>query len=451
MRQTYYGYRLILAAFVAQFVAVGAQNYVIGPFMIPMITELDWTRAEFTLPRSIGQVVMAFTGFFIGGLVDRKGARGFMLAGTVILAASLFALSLVHTLWHWIVLNGIALTLGAALMGNLVVNVTLAKWFVDFRGRAVAFAAMGISFAGVLLTPFATWAIDNYGWRIAWQMLSVGTLILVIPASLAMRRAPEDYGLNPDGRSQKDVDSGLTQKAVDDFNQSMTRRQALGNSTFYWLVLAFGMFGITIQVMLLQTVPFMTDAGYDRSSAALMITVASVPALLSKPIWGWLIDGLQPKPLASVSAGITGTSLFLIVSMAQSGSLPGIITGFALLGFGWGGMIPLQEVIWASFFGRRYLGAVRSAALPFTILLTAAAPLGTSYYFDRIGNYDGAILAVGSANIISAIMILFLKKPTRQSTQQLSEQTSLPAAQQVQGKETVKQQQLNPTQALEAD
>jgi MFS family permease len=185
----------------------------------------------------------------------------------------------------------------------------------------------------------------------------------------------------------------------------------MGSSTFYWLVLAFSFFLITIQVMLLQTVPFMTDAGYDRTTAALMITVASIPALLSKPIWGWLIDGLQPKPLASVSAGITGGSLFVIVFAAQSASMPGLIGGFALLGLGWGGMIPLQEVIWASFFGRRYLGAVRSAAMPFTIFLTAGAPIATSYYFDVVGNYDGAILAVGTANLISAVMILGLKKP----------------------------------------
>jgi len=412
-RPIYYGYWLIVAAFIAQFVSVGAQSYVIGPFMIPMTTELGWTRAEFTLPRTIGQVVMAFTGFFIGSLVDRKGARGFMLGGVVILAAALFLLSKVNALWQWILLNGIVLTIGASLIGNLVVNVTLAKWFVDFRGRAIAFAAMGVSFAGVLLTPLATWAIDLYGWRTGWQLLSIGAFIFVVPTALAMRRSPEDYNLNLDGKSDHQVSQGFAQKAEDDFNNSMTRAQALRSLTFYWLVIAFGMFGITIQVMLIQTVPFMTDAGYDRTTAALMITIASVPALVSKPIWGWLIDGLQPKPLASISAAITGGSLFVIVYGAHVASLPILITGFALLGFGWGGMIPLQEVIWASYFGRRYLGGVRSAAMPFSIMLTAGAPLATSYYYDVFGDYNGAILIVAVANMLSAVLILFLKKPNQ--------------------------------------
>ena len=412
-RPIYYGYWLIVAAFIAQFVSVGAQSYVIGPFMIPMTTELGWTRAEFTLPRTIGQVVMAFTGFFIGSLVDRKGARGFMLGGVVILSVALFLLSKVNALWQWILLNGVVLTIGASLIGNLVVNVTLAKWFVDFRGRAIAFAAMGVSFAGVLLTPLATWAIDLYGWRTGWQLLSIGAFIFVVPTALAMRRSPEDHNLNPDGKSDQQVSQGFAQEAEDDFNNSMTRAQALRSLTFYWLVIAFGMFGITIQVMLIQTVPFMTDAGYDRTTAALMITIASVPALVSKPIWGWLIDGLQPKPLASISAAITGGSLFVIVYGAHVASLPILITGFAVLGFGWGGMIPLQEVIWASYFGRRYLGGVRSAAMPFSIMLTAGAPLATSYYYDVFGDYNGAILIVAVANMLSAVLILFLKKPNQ--------------------------------------
>ena len=132
----YYGYWIILAAFVTQFVAIGMQNYIIGPFTVPMIDEFGWSRAEFTSARSIGQMVAAFTGFFIGAGVDRWGGRPFILAGLVVLSVSLFALGGVQSLGQWIVINGVALTVGSAMIGNLVVNVTLGKWFVTQRGRA---------------------------------------------------------------------------------------------------------------------------------------------------------------------------------------------------------------------------------------------------------------------------------------------------------------------------
>lgn len=414
LQKIYFGYWLIIGAFFAEFMSVGVQNYVVGPFMIPMSEEFNWTRAEYTLPRTIGGFVTALTGFIVGAYLDQWGPRRFMLAGALILSLALYFLSEINQLWHWVILNGVVLTVGSALIGNLVVNVTLIKWFVDFRGRAIALAAMGISFAGVILTPLTTWAIDTYSWRFAWQLLALGTFIVVIPAALLMRRTPEDYGLRPDGRSNQDYRKGLTKKATIDFNRSLTRRQALKSRTFYSLVIAFTLFTVTIHVMLLQTVPFMTDAGYDRTTAALMITTISVPAMLAKPVWGWLIDGLQkPRLLAAASSVTSASALFIIVYAANINQLDLLIAGFLLLGLGWGGMIPLQEVIWASFFGRRHIGAVRGAALPFMICLGSIAPIATSYYYDMCGNYDGAIIIVGLANIISAIIILWIKTPEK--------------------------------------
>lgn len=402
----FYGYWLIAAAFVAQFVAAGVQNYVIGPFLTPMIEELGFTRAEYTLPRSLGQFVAAAVGFAIGAWVDRLGARVFMIIGLVLTVIALLLTSWVTTLWQWVLLNGLVLSVGAALIGNLVVNVTLSKWFVSLRGRAIAIAAMGVSLAGVVLTPAVTVSIDLFGWRETWRLLAIMTVVLIVPATCLMRSTPERHGLLPDGVQDVAEDSAIQA----DFDRSMTRAEALRTATFYWLVIAFGFFVITISVMLLQTIPMLTDAGYSRTLAAAMIAVTSVPALISKPIWGWLIDELKPAPLASASSALTALSLFVIVWSTGAASLPGLYTGFFLLGVGWGGMIPLQEVIWGAYFGRRYIGAVRSAAMPFSLVFGAGAPLATSYYFDIIGDYNGAILAVAGANLISTFMLLAIPR-----------------------------------------
>jgi MFS family permease len=409
----YYGYYLVAAAFVAQFVSIGVISYVMGPFMLPMIEELGWTRAEYTISRSISQIVMGIAGFFIGAYVDRIGARPLMYLGTAVLGISLAAHSLVDELWHWFFLNGLVATLGCALIGNLVVNVTMAKWFVEKRGQVVAWAAMGVSLGGVIITPGAIYLIDQLGWREAWIVLAVLFTLLMIPAAAVMRRAPEDHGLHPDGRSQQDVDEGRAEKAAADLARSMTRAEALRTSTFYMMVFAFGLFTINIIVMLLQTVPYLTDAGFSRNQAALAVVFATFPSMLSKPVWGYFIDHLPAKPLAALGAAVTGAALLAVVFAVQAGNLVWIYTAFVFLGLGWGGMIPLQEVIWGSFFGRRHLGAVRSAGLPITLLISAAAPVLVSYYQDTTGSYDGAILAVAICNLVSAFLILSLRPPRR--------------------------------------
>lgn len=73
MRLLYYGYWIVVAGFVTQFVAVGMANYVVGSFLIPMTEEFGWNRAEFTASRSIGQIIFAATGFAIGSHIDRYG------------------------------------------------------------------------------------------------------------------------------------------------------------------------------------------------------------------------------------------------------------------------------------------------------------------------------------------------------------------------------------------
>ncbi len=409
-RRIYYGYWIVAAGLVTQFMAIGMSNYVAGAFMVPMNDEFGWTRAEFSASRSLGQMVVAFTGFLIGAWIDRWGGRPFIFAGSLFMAAALFSLSLIQSLSQWLLLNGVILTAGGAMIGNLVINVTLGKWFVERRGWAVSIAAMGISGAGILMPPVATLLVDEFGWRASWRILALITLCSALPMGALMRRRPEDHGLFPDGRTQREIDQGHGAAARSDFARSMTRSQAMRTSEFYVLVAAFGLFQISITVMLLQTIPLMTDAGYSRIVAAGMVPLASVPAFFSKPFWGLLIDRFQPRLLAAIGAITTGFSVIFIVFTIAAGMDWLVYAGFLLMGFGWGGMLPLQEVIWASFFGRRYLGSVRSMALPFSFGLSAVGPVLVALYYDIAGNYDLALIAMGICNLVSALLLLRLRE-----------------------------------------
>lgn len=407
----YYGYWLVGIALLAQFVSAGTQAYVAGVFFTPMTEELEWTRAEFTYAQTFGRFIMAFVGLFIGVYVDRGHARTMMLTGVTILGAALFMTSAVNELWQWILLRGIAFTVGAALLGNLVVNVTLSKWWVERRGRMVGFSSMGVSLAGVILPFVLTALVDEFGWRAGWRALAVMAWVLIYPTAIFMRSTPERYGLNPDNRSDEEMASATGARVRADFANSLTRGEALRTPALYMIVIAFGFSSVGLGTMILQTIPFMTDAGFERSTASLMLTVLAFPAALTKPVWGWMMDYISPKVLAALSFVIAGIAMVLIVLGGQTGALPVLLLGFVLVGVGIGGQIPIQEVIWASFFGRRYLGAVRSVAMPFALFLGAGGPLVVSIYFDRVGNYDGAFLGVGVLWTIAAGLILLVRKP----------------------------------------
>ena len=405
----FYGYWILVAAFVAQFVAVGTQSHVAGVFFKPMTEELGWTRTEFTYAQTVGRFVMAFVGFFIGVYVDRFGGRVIMLVGGAILAIALFAASTVTELWQWLVLRGVIDTIGVAMIGNLVVNVTLSKWFVEKRGRAVGIAAAGISLSGMVTAPVLTLFIEEFGWRTGWRALAVVSALLVYPVALLMRRQPEDYGLHPDGKSDAEVAAGQAARAQADYDNSFTRRQALRTRAFYLIVLAFGLGGVGIGTILLQTIPYLTGQGFSPTTAALMLSAYALPSFLSKPFWGLLIERSETKYLAAVSFVMEGAAVMAVVVGATAGSVPLVMLAYLAFGLGVGGNIPLQEVIWASYFGRRYLGAVRSVALPFSLALGAGGPLLVSYYFDVVGNYHGAFLVVGALSVLGGLLVLLVR------------------------------------------
>ena len=97
-----------------------------------------------------------------------------------------------------------------------------------------------------------------------------------------------------------------------------------------------------------------------------------------------------------------------------NGELPLIfLLGCTLIGFGFGGQIPLQETIWGSFFGRRYLGAVRSVGMPFSIIFGAIAVPGAALWGEVTGDLSAPFMATAVCWFAGAILVLFIPKPKK--------------------------------------
>ncbi len=408
----YYGWYIVSGAVIAQFVSAGIQVYVNGVFLVPMTEALDWTRTDYTFAQTLGQFVSAAAGFYVGVQVDRRGGRPLMLIGVTMMAVGLFLVAEITELWQWVLLRGVLIGVGAALVGSLVVNVTLSKWFVERRGRAIGIAAVGTSLSGIVLPPLSTVIVDTWGWEAGWRALGVIALLMIYPTALVMRRQPEDYGLHPDGKSDAEVRAGGGAAAAADLANSFTRSEALRTSSFYMLVIAFGFSGAGLVTVLLQTIPFLTDLGYSRATAVLVISGSAIPAAISKPLWGLMAERYHPRRLSAISFLLLSMGVLSLLAGGHSGSIWPLALTAVILGIGWGGVIPLSETVWASYFGRRYLGSVRSVAMPFSLLFSGGTPLLTSLYFDRVGNYDGALVGVAGAWVLAAVLISLSRNPT---------------------------------------
>lgn len=411
----FYGWWIVVGAVIAQFASMGASGQIGGVFLRPMTEDLGWSSTQYTLGGSAAFVFGGVAGFVIGPLVDKHGARPLMLLGTVCYAAALFGMSRQQELWQFILLSMLAGGAGVSLVGPLVVNVTLSKWFVRRRGWAIALGSIGISLSGLITPVTMTQVVDSIGWRDAYVVLSIAILVMLLPVALLMRRSPEDYGMLPDGEDPAEPDlerreASAAAAALDAAN-SYTRSEAVRTSGLWALTLGFGLNLTAMSAILVHGIPFMTDAGFTRTEASIGFAVNGSANLVSKFVWGWALQRFHPRRLSTGAFCSSALGAGLMFVAAQTASLPVMFLGFFAWGFGFGGTIPLGEFLWAKYYGRRYIGAVRSVGVPFTIIFGSAGPILVGLYFDAFDGYEGAFLALVLVYLIGGATIFSSREP----------------------------------------
>lgn len=411
----YYGWWIVLGAVAGQFAAIGAGGQVAGVFLRPVTHDLGWSAAQFTLGGSASFIMGGVTGFFVGPLIDRRGARPLMLTGATMCGLSLILVSRVTEAWQFIALQALAGGFGFSLIGPLVVNVTLSKWFVQRRGWAISIGSMGISLAGLVMPVTMTRIVDAWGWRSGYVFMGILIWAIVIPVALIMRRSPEDYGLLPDGRTEKADPTAAEQAQMEaqrrDFANSYTRAEARRTRALWFLVVAFGLNQAAMSAMLVHAIPFVTDAGFTRAQASIGLALTGAANLSSKFVWGWTLQRLPVRRLSGSAFAASATGVALIVFAARADMLALMWGGFLVWGFGFGGTIPIGEFIWARYFGRRYLGSVRGLAVPFTILFGSLGPISIALYFDATSRYGIAFGALTAVYIVGGLLILSSREP----------------------------------------
>jgi sugar phosphate permease len=416
-RKIYYGWYIVAIALLTQFATAGAQGFSLGVFMKPMSEELGWSRATIASSQSIGVVLSGIIGLFLGGIIDRRGTRLLLVFGAITTGIGFIAFSFVQELWHLYLIRSVILTVGTACSGMVVTNTAVSNWFVRKRGRAISTAVMGMALAGVILVPGMQAAIDLFQWRSAWVLLGVFSLVLVVvPTALFMRRRPEDMGLLPDGGPPTEEEKrkmSRAQKAAIAADVPWTRAEVLRTPTFWMIMVATGLGSMVGPTTMMHFVPFVSDQlpQYPLQVAAFVVGVHSLVSIVLKVPWGFVLERIQPRYVSIMAYGFIASGLVLLLLAGSSIEL--MVVGMLVFGIGMGGMVPIAEVIWASYFGRLSLGTVRSVALPFSTTTIAGAPLLAAVIFDTTSSYQMAFLFLIAALAVSTTLMLTLRPARR--------------------------------------
>jgi MFS family permease len=417
-RRFFYGWYIVAVGILVHIAGTFSFSSTLSIFLKPITEELGVSRGAFSLIRTAEIGVAALLVPLLGPVVDRYGGRWLLVIGVLMEGAGLLLSSLVQEFWQFVVVRCGLVIAGEALLGSLVINVTIAQWFVRKRGRAVAIANLGTGVAKLGIPLCAAWLFVLIGWRGTWAVLGiVAPLLVVIPALVFIHRRPEDIGLTPDGAAPPEravhgasgsvaLTTARKQGAVEEIE--WTRSEVLRLPAFWLLVLTFGIASIGIAGLNLHIFSFISDIGYPPLVGATVMSTIALTQLGTTLIWGILADKFDIRKVSCVQFLIQGAGLVLAVLSAE---LSLVYVGFFLYGIGLAGSFIIREVIWANFFGRASLGTVRGISLFFSHLFAASGAPFFGFLFDATGSYNLSFTAFAVALFTSSILILWARPP----------------------------------------
>lgn len=401
---------MVGGAVVCLFAWMGVSQAAGGVFLKPVVDDLGWQVWQFTLGTSLASAAGGLSGIVAGSIVDKRGPRLLILFGALIAAACLFGLSRQSHLWLFLALYALAGLLGWNLFSSTVINPTITKWFIRKRGWALALGSIGVSLASLIAPVTMTFIVDNWDWRVGYAAMGVFILAAVLPVSFIMRRAPEDYGLLPDGDSDEPA-YVPGQAARSQETTSFTRGEAVRTSAFWLLLLGFAFNMAALISVLVHAIPFLTDAGFSRAIAASALAVNGLGNLASKAAWGYGLQRIHPRFLVLTAFATSTAGVILILTATVAGLYAILFPAFFLYGFGFGGTIPLGEFTWAKYFGRRHIGAIRGLGNPVAILFSGLGPILIGLWFDLAGSYQPAFYAIIASFFIGATLVALSREP----------------------------------------
>jgi MFS family permease len=403
--RVFYGWWVTLAFAAMVFLSTGIR-FIVGPFLKPMVADLDLDRASFSLVISLSLFLYGILQPFVGRIVDQVGARVLMVSGTVLLGAALAAMGLVTRLWHLYVLYGVLVAAGLATTSHVVAAAVLSRWFSRRRGTALSTLG-GASMAGMsVLVPVAMWLVINVGWRATYVLLGIAVVAVVVPLALwVVRETPESMGLTPDGLPRQPA--ALAGAAVERTEVG----EALQALAFWQL--AGGLFtcGFSMSLLSAHGVPMLTDHGYAPMLASWTLGLLGGSSFAFAMCIGAVSDRLGRRP---VLAWLYGSRALVFAALFLIRDWPAALLAVALLGgLSMAGSLAMSSALAADLFGRFSVGSIFGSMF---LVHQAGAASGSwlgGMLFEATGGYGAAFGTASAILLLAALVSLTIDERPR--------------------------------------
>ncbi|WGW12090.1 MFS transporter [Saxibacter everestensis] len=379
----------LTALCVGQLSSWGLLYYSLPVAVHPITEDTGWSATWVTGAFSLGLIISAVAGIYVGRLLDHRGPRITMTVGTLLGAAGLVLVGLAPNLpmffVAWIV-AGFAQS--AALYPPAFAIIT--RWYGPARVRPLTIMTLVGGLASTVYAPITAFLLDAFDWR---------TTYFILATALAVINTPLHYFfLN--SRWEATGETHKARRTPTTEIRTITRSSRFIVLQIVMATTVLALFSVTINI-----IPLLIERGIDYRMAALALGLIGAGQVAGRVVFSVIPHGDSPKTRTYVIVIGAAAGLWAIALIPGPGWL--LIAAAVLTGSIRGCHTLLQATAVADRWGTNSFGTINGIFMAPITAVGALAPVAGPLLASQLGNYG--LMAVCMAALTSLVAVLAVK------------------------------------------
>ncbi len=354
-------------------------------FFVALLEEFGWPRGATAAAFSISSIAQGALSPVVGMLVDRVGPRRVMLGGAFVLGSACVLASRIDSLASLYLVTGVLAAAGVCAVSWIPSGALIARWFAERRGSMMGLAFSGMGAGVLVIGPLAQWLIIGYGWRAAYLVLGLGTLVVLVPlVALGVREPPAAAGRGDVSGPIPPADAG---REVGD---------ALRTRAFWALFFAYLCTPLAVFSVVTHQVAFAVDHGFPRLFVAGIFGLTGLLSTVGRIVFGVAADRIGRTTSATISYGCTAVGTLCLLGLEVWPHVAALYLYALFFGLGFGARGPIITAMASQLFPGRRFGVIYGMLSVGNGIGGGVAPWFGGVVHDLTGSYRVAFLvAVG--------------------------------------------------------
>jgi len=381
--------------------------YTIGVFVAPFMEEFGWRVDQIMFALSLFSLTALFTSPLIGFITDKIGVRKMVLISVFTFSMSFMAFALNNG--SQTVYLGLWILLALFGSGTLPITWTKAvnKWFVKKRGLALGLSLLGTGLFGAFAKLYASYFIENYGWRTAYIALALLPLLIALPIAFFLFRDTDDPKVQDRVTRMREELPYLKEIKVED-QVGHDLKRALRDYRFWILAFSFIPISFAIGGPIPNFEKILDTKGFGTSDAVAIASVVGIAVIVGRLVGGYLLDKLWAPGVAFCIFIVPILACYIFMQPELTYTMA--LCAVAIIGLSAGVEYDLMAFLVSKYFGMKNYSAIYGTLYGFFAIGAGFGPWIFGKSYAMTGSYTTIFGYAMFAFVMGAIPLLFLGK-----------------------------------------